>query len=61
MTTKKDKLKDIKRRIVSLEYSVGIDTDFNQDLERRTREAFQRIADALEISLNEIFESRRVK
>jgi len=31
------------------------------DQERRTREAFQRIADALEVSLSELYETMRLK
>jgi len=62
--SKKDKLKDeikeLKNRMRHLE-TEGVWWIELADQERRTREAFQRIADALEVSLSEIYETMRLK
>jgi len=58
--SKKDKLKDeikeLKMRIRHLE-TEGVWYLEYADLERRTRDGFQRLADALEISLSELYET----
>lgn len=58
--SKKDKLKDeikeLKQRIRHLE-TEGVWYLEYADLERRTRDGFQRLADALEISLSELYET----
>ena len=57
----KDKeIKKLEARIRHLETeSVWIEEIL--DIERRTRDAFQRLADALEMSLGELFETPKVK
>ena len=60
MVKKKDKIAKLEGRIRHLETeSVWIEEVL--DIERRTREAFQRLADALGMSLSELFETPRVK
>jgi len=58
--SKKDKLKneikELKNRIRHLE-TEGVWWIEYADLERRTRDGFQRLADALEISLSELYET----
>ena len=57
---KKDKIKKLEARIRHLETeSVWIEELI--DNERRVREAFQRLADALNVSLGEIYETKRSK
>tara|TARA_R110000824_G_scaffold64484_1_gene168474 strand:+ start:471 stop:650 length:180 start_codon:yes stop_codon:yes gene_type:complete len=58
--SKKDKIDKLEARIRHLETeSVWIEEVL--DIERRTREAFQRLADVLDISLSELYETPRMK
>jgi flagellar motility protein MotE (MotC chaperone) len=52
----KDEIKELKQRIRHLE-TEGAWYEELADQERRTREGFQRLADALEISLSELYET----
>ena len=52
----KDEIKELKQRIRHLE-TEGVWYLEYADLERRTRDGFQRLADALEISLSELYET----
>ena len=52
----KDEIKELKIRIRHLE-TEGVWYLEYADLERRTRDGFQRLADALEISLSELYET----
>ncbi len=58
--SKKDKIKILEDRIRVIETEGAWWIEL-ADQERRTREAFQRIADALDISLNELYETMRLK
>ena len=57
---KKDKIKMLedRLRVIETEGAWWIEL---ADQERRTRESFQRIADALDISLSELYESMKLK
>ena len=57
---KKDKIKMLEDRIRVIETEGAWWIEL-ADQERRTREAFQRIADALDISLSELYESMKLK
>jgi len=58
--SKKDKIKMLEDRIRILETEGAWWIEL-ADQERRTREAFQRIADALEVSLSELYETMKLK
>jgi len=57
---KKDKIKMLEDRIRVIETEGAWWIEL-ADQERRTREAFQRISDALDISLSELYESMKLK